>query len=484
MSGNEVEVGPVPPVAVGADDGPRLHKGALGLVEVTAQSVGLVAPEASIGLGSVVIAAAAGGATALSFLIATVGIAFLAFIIAGYSRIYSSAGSFYTYIARTLRPELGVLTGWFYVIGLGPMAMAGGPIASGLFWEPLMKSVFGIEIKWTVYAAIVTVAVFVMAYLRVSVSTRALLGMSAFGISAILVMGVIILAKGGAHGISLSPFSPHSSPTHWSGILKGLEFSVLSLIGFETAATLAEETRDPKRNISRALLLTVVIVGAFYIFMSWTMAIGFGVHQSAATWGTDSVPIQTLATKYGATWLGNIALFIIAFSWFANALACANTSSRILYGMAREGMLPRALALIHPKRQTPVAALVAVVSVGVLITLVLGLAVKLSGLAIFTVTYGVIAIVIMLAYIMLAFGGLILPRRLPGASFWGFAIASLGAMVMIGFGLYGSFFPFPPWPYSLGPILAIATVVIGCVFVGVLRVRQPRVVARAGSITE
>ena len=71
-------------------------------------------------------------------------------------------------------------------------------------------------------------------------------------------------------------FNPDEAPDGFTGVLFGILYGVLIFVGFETAANLAEETRQPKRAIPKAVLFSVVVVSIFYLITSYTQVAGFG----------------------------------------------------------------------------------------------------------------------------------------------------------------------------------------------------------------
>jgi hypothetical protein len=76
-------------------------------------------------------------------------------------------------------------------------------------------------------------------------------------VAVIVLLSAIVLAQGGAHGLTLEPLSPASSPNGLSGLALGMVFGILSFVGFEAATTLGEEVRNPHRNIPRGMFLPV-----------------------------------------------------------------------------------------------------------------------------------------------------------------------------------------------------------------------------------
>ncbi|MDQ6840352.1 MAG: APC family permease, partial [Actinomycetota bacterium] len=151
-----------------------------------------------------------------------------------------------------------------------------------------------------------------------------------------------------------------------SDILKGVTIGFFGLAGFESAANLGMEARDPRRSVPRMLLLSVVVIGVFYVFNAYVQALGFTT-DGTSTLAAANNPLVELADKYGLHPLSYAVNVGIAISAFAAVTALLNSSARFLYTMAREGRLPAALGRAHPRHRTPhvaVGVLVALLAVG------------------------------------------------------------------------------------------------------------------------
>jgi len=110
--------------------------------------------------------------------------------------------------------------------------------------------------------------------------TTALFG--AFELLIMLALAITFLVSPG-HGTSYTaPLQPGHAPHAFGGILAGMVFSILALSGFEAPAPLAQETRRPGKFIGRAVMLSLFLIGGFYIFTSYASTIGWGTGDMAA----------------------------------------------------------------------------------------------------------------------------------------------------------------------------------------------------------
>src|SRR5207302_9799247 len=151
-------------------------------------------------------------------------------------------------------------------------------------------------------------------------------------------------------------------------IFKGMVFAVLAFIGFESAAPLGEEARNPRWTVPRAVVLSAIGIGLFYVFCSyaWVIGTGFGDFTKVAT--SSANPWRDLAIAF---WGGGWVLIFAAIvnSALANSNAGVNAASRVMYALGRNGVLPRAFAKTHPVHKTPHVALIAQTILGLAVSL-------------------------------------------------------------------------------------------------------------------
>jgi amino acid transporter len=109
-------------------------------------------------------------------------------------------------------------------------------------------------------------------------------------------LAVIAIVRAGSNN-TLTVFTPSASPTGFSGVGLGVVFGILSFIGFDAAATLGEETRNPRRNVPLAVGGALIIVGVFYVFVMYALTVGYGLTHPAnfQAFLSDPNPIVTLA---------------------------------------------------------------------------------------------------------------------------------------------------------------------------------------------
>jgi amino acid transporter len=233
--------------------GTGLRAGALGVPGVIVLSVVLMGPAISLFFNTPVMASTAGAAVPLAFALSMVGILFTASTVAQYGRKIATAGSFYGFVVRSGGRKLGFLAGWC-TFGAYLGAAVGGVAITGAFISSIVQAHFSIAIPWFWAALVTLVTVVVISFFGIRLSERFSLVMLSIEVISIVIVLIAIFIKGGASGYSAKPFLLSGSPDGLNGIRLAMVFGVLSFVGFEISATLAEETRNPMRSIPVAVL--------------------------------------------------------------------------------------------------------------------------------------------------------------------------------------------------------------------------------------
>jgi amino acid transporter len=335
-----------PPVAQGAG----LRRNAVGLTGAVIMSAAIMGPAVSTFFNPQFSTPFSGYATPLVYLITLIALVITASGVMEMARALPSAGAFYTYVARGLGPRAGFVTGglMFAAYALLPPAEVG---LIGSYLQGTFRTEFDVNIPWWVIGLLPAIVMSVLAFEGISSSLRTALVLFTAEVVVVVGLAVIVLAHGGADGVSAGPFNPSSSPHGFSGLVNGLVFAALSFVGFEAAATLGEEVREPRRRVPQAVLLSVLFVGAIYVFCIWAEAIGLGRAGMNALDGTGA-PWNTLAATY-ADWMKWPVIIASVSSMFAVMLNSNNGIVRIMNTMGRERLLPARLAHIDPKRRSP-----------------------------------------------------------------------------------------------------------------------------------
>lgn len=356
----------------------HLQRDAIGLAPVLFQSITHMAPAAAVAFSIIFAVTYAGGATPLAVLLALVACLMVAISIGQLARHLPSAGGLYTYSARGLHPTVGYFVAWGFMLA--------EPIVA-----PLLYLIFGNVISvflqshfntpswlWAPFAVVAGVGVWALVYRGVRISTEAGVILGAFEIVVFLALAITLIIAAGSNN-TLSVFSPGTGNQHGLGsVFAGMVYTVLAFIGFEASAPLAEEAKDPRRTIPQAVLLSCVLIGVFYLICYYAAIVYFGPNVAAdpskgffAFNGGD--PWDGLASKVWGPF-SILVLIAIINSAFANSNAGANAATRVGFALGRVGLLPHALATVHPKYKTPYIAVHVQGALGIAIALILGFA--------------------------------------------------------------------------------------------------------------
>ncbi len=238
--------------------------------------------------------------------------------------------------------------------------------------EVLFQSITDMAPGAAIAASIPAGAALAAGYYGIRTSARlgTILGVSE--IAVFLVLAVFLVVHAGGHN-SGQVFTTHYSPTGVTGVIGGSVFTLLAFGGFEGAAPLAEEARNPRHTIQRAVLLATLLIGVLYVFTTYAVDVAYGPNRFAAFASqTGNASWEGLARSlYGLFWF--FVFLAIVNSTIANANAGVNVSSRTAYAMGRIGAFPRFLAIVSPRHRSPVYSVLVAFVITVAVTLALGL---------------------------------------------------------------------------------------------------------------
>ncbi|MGH2555993.1 MAG: APC family permease, partial [Actinomycetota bacterium] len=248
---------PASPEHRGRSEG--LAREAIGLREVLFQSITHMAPAAAVAFSIIAGAQYAGGALPLSVLIALVGCVCVAYSIGELARYLPSAGGMFTYTARGLHPTVGFLVAWGYAF-VEPLVAPVLYIIFGIVMAGTLDSELNCAIcradQWWIWSTVAAVLVFILGYLGIQISTRAGTVLGLFEIAVFAAVALWLIAKADQNTFKVFTTSAGTAEgfSGLRGVFAGSIYAILAFIGFEAAAPLAEETRDPRRTIRRAVI--------------------------------------------------------------------------------------------------------------------------------------------------------------------------------------------------------------------------------------
>ena len=354
---------------LGGDTGyERLGTRRLKLVDVIAQSVGLIGPVFSAAFLIPLIAGfgfsgkGAGIATPFAVIVATIGVLALGWIVAQYAKRVHAAGSLYDYVTMGLGRWIGSWAGWVYYGGTLLLSSAIAVLVGWFLRDNVLAAfeIDGLLPSWA-WSLIYVGLVFLILAAGVQISTRVQLTLALVSAAVVLAFFVDVIIN--APENSLKAFNPAEAPDYL-GILFGVLYGVLIFVGFETAANLAEETENPKRSIPRAVLWSIVIVSLFYIVAAYAQVAGFGFDmEKFLDPAVAAAPLFALGdpSGYGSELMLKILLVVVLLDVMAVGLGAATASTRGIFALARDRRIPGVLAKTTSGGNPIIAALVVAV---------------------------------------------------------------------------------------------------------------------------
>jgi amino acid transporter len=471
-----------------------LRRDAVGLREVLFQSITDMAPGAAIAASIPAGVLFAGGALPLAVVFALIACLFSAWSIGQLARELPSSGSMATYAARGLHPAVGFLAAWGYtMVGwlIPPLVLLQlGFTTAGT----LHSEISGYPVNlWWPWAILGLLIIFAAGYFGIRTSARFGTILGVFEIVIFLAMGVLLVIHAGGHNTA-SVFTTKYTPPGFhglSGVVAGSVFSILAFGGFEGAAPLAEEARNPGRTVQLAVLLATLLIGALYVFTTYAADVAFGpagFHNF--TTGTGSASWVGLARSfYGVFWV--LVFLAIVNSTLANSNAGVNVSSRTAFAMGRIKAFPSLFGSVSTKHRSPVNAIL----LGTLISLavMLGLGIHYGPTVAFSMVGTALVIMLVAIYIVMnaACIGFFARSRQHRFNYLShLLIPVLGVAAFVpawcagaGIKIAGVSWISPlPAPYSyMGPAAA-AWMVIGVIYLAYLYLRDPQRVLDVGLI--
>jgi amino acid transporter len=455
--------------------------------EVLAQSVANMSPTGAMALLPLLVFTSAATGTWLSFLIAVVLMACVGYCAVQFAKRMNSAGSFYVWVAHGLGPGAGHTAGWALQLGYVATGVA-TILGFGIFGADFLNRVSGgaiaadNRIALLVLFLIDFVVPLAVAIMDIQLSARTCLTLEGISVALIGILCVAIwVHKGGVFDVQQVSLQGAGV----GGIVVGVVLAIFAFVGFESAGSLGMEARNPYRQIGQAILLSCVMVGIFYIVVSYSQVFGFAGTKPG--FAKSQAPMPDLANIVGLNFLAPLMDISICISLFGCTLACINASARIAFTMSHDGMGAPALTRAHARHRTPHVAMWVVaipMLLGAAVPVLGGSnAVDLTGWVGTVATFG-----FMLAYALVSLAAPVFLRRTGELSTASVVLGAIGLLSMA-FVFWANWLPqtipgglFPALEGVLVwlPYVFLVWVAIGLVWYFTARARRPEVTSQIG----
>ncbi|WP_223486877.1 APC family permease [Pseudomonas sp. A-RE-19] len=336
-------------------------KRSLSLTDLVVYGMIFMIPIAPFGVYGYVNAEAP-GMVPLAYIIGMVAMLFTALSYGSMARAFPIAGSVYSYAQRGLNPHVGFIAGWLMLLDyllIPPLLYVYAAMALNHLYPDIPK--VGFILAFLVSATFVNLR---------GITFTARMNI-VFLLAQLVVLGIFLfyawnaLHSGGGNGeLTLAPlYNPETF--NFALLMQAVSIAVLSFLGFDAISTLAEEIKgDPGRSVGKAALITLLVMGVIFVVQTWIatdLAAGLGF-KSADT------AFYEIAEIAAGSWLATLTAVATALAWgVAVAITSQAAVSRLLFGMARDGKLPKVLSRVHPKHNTPYVSIYLVAALSLVI---------------------------------------------------------------------------------------------------------------------
>jgi len=404
-----------------ANTGENSLKRSLGAVNLVAIGVGVIIGAGLFSLTGIAAANNSGPAVILSFVIAAVGCAFSALCYAEFASMVPVSGSAYTYAYATLGELFAWIIGWDLILEYSV-----GAATVGISWSQyLVKFLEKFDIyippqlvlspfetatlaDGSIIHGIVNLPSILIISLITSIIIRGTKGSALFNATVVaLKVGVVIvfIALGWQYidPANYHPFIPNNTGTFgefgWSGILRGAGVVFFVFIGFDIVATMAQETKNPQRNMPIGILGSLLACTVLFILFGYVMT-GLANYTE---FKNSAAPVAIAIANTPYQWLGIAVILAILIGYTSVILVDLLGQSRVFYSMSKDGLLPKVFSELHPKFNTPYKS-----------NIVLCIFISIfAGLVPISVVGEMTSIGTLLAFVMVCLGILILRKKEP-----------------------------------------------------------------------
>jgi amino acid transporter len=328
----------------------KLRPNCLNFMELLAQNIALISPTMTAALIVPLMFGTTGGISWLSYAVGTVMLLFVAMSLNQFAKRTTMAGSMYSYASSGLGFTGGALCGWCLIWAYLFIGLA-GTTGFTIFAGKLLEAVH-INAPPVILFAVCLGTSFFMAYKDIKISTLVMLGFEGFSCFFILLLCFIVL---GHHhfAVDTTQFSLKGVSLMTLGM--GAVVAIFSLVGFESSTAFGEEAVNPLKTIPRSIIWSLLLTGAFFIFVCYTEVLGTQGYKD--TLDKIDAPLNVLAQMYHVNYLWPLLSAGAMFSFFALAASCMNAGARVMFAMGRHDFFPPSTSAAHQQHGTPHVAL-------------------------------------------------------------------------------------------------------------------------------
>jgi amino acid transporter len=353
--------------------GVRLKKNTISPIGLAALAIGITSP--AMGLFALwgTMEAATGPVTPLIFLSAMLVTMPTGISYAVLNSRFPSAGAASTWLWRSISPMAGFLAG----LGMSTyflMATVSAPVMFAMFLADFLR-ILKVPISHLdalylgVVVSTIPVAFFCLRGAEASIKVTVRLMLIESFVVLVLSATILFVKAGMPGGINFGAFNPANATQGITGFWSAMVVGVLGFCGFDVVSTAAEEAHAPRTHLPRAIFITLVGMALFWALNAWVFTLSVPVGQVVADTRAGVPAVTGIAERYWG--FGSLTVDIIAFTGVtALYLSCVQGSSRIVFALARHGLLPAMFGRLAGERRVPRAAVLGVLTCAVVLDIV------------------------------------------------------------------------------------------------------------------
>jgi amino acid transporter len=439
----------------------------IGLLGTISLSVGVMAPTLAMSVTGAQAARLIGRAAPLAFAFAAIGVAFVAY---GFIRLaghFSHAGSVYAFTGLSLGPRAGFFSAWA-LLGTYTVFPTVSIMGIAIFGVALLKSTgLAHSPPWWPLALGGWALIALLASRGARATIRSLLAVEIAAVALIVgLMGVILVKLGvgdAPRGLGFTGSFVHIPPgVTLATIVFAASVGFLSFAGFEAAGSFGEESNRPTRSIPRSIVVSIAFGGVFYVLCMIVQTLGFGTDAAGVrAFAGSGAPLGDLARSYVGAPMADVLDLVALLSAVGAGLGCASVCARMLFALARDGILRRELSGVSAATGAPATAQAfeRAVSLALIAGFAIGGATPTDAFF-YLATIGILNLLVM--YVVTNLGALRFlfvahPRRAP----WWELVFPLGGIAFAVYTLYKNLWPVPPSPFDVFPYVVAGWLAVG-----------------------
>lgn len=269
-----------------------------------------------------------------------------------FARYVANAGAFYAFVSR----GLGTLAG----VGAAMVALVSYALICfgfygflGSYAHTTVADLTGADLHWAWYSLIGLAVVAFLGHRQIEIGARILGVLMALEVLILVIVSIAVLVTEGTANFSAEPFAPANVLDPSTGAMFVLALG--AFIGFESTTIYAEEAKNPERTVPRATYIAVGFLAVFYGFVTWIAVAAFGVDGVTEMSASDAFQAMyfAMADSYLGGWAKTTMDVLIVTSIFAAVLAFHNATSRYIFSLGRDRLLPTSLGEAHQRHGSP-----------------------------------------------------------------------------------------------------------------------------------